>query len=325
MSTILNGYEGGSNGTVVNVANSGGTSGTAFDEVTATKPVFSTARAAHGTISALLSNPATSLYYMRWNRSMTKGLARGYFYFTTAPGNNTLIRFAHGADSTSASAYVRSDGKFGLIQGGTDRATSPANFPSGTWVRVELFVQPGDTGTGSARLAYYPLDSTTATWDSGLITGLTIASTTLANVKFGKYDTNAYAGDLSVDDVGLKTDTDAVWGAWPYTAPNSPPTQTPAATAQGCMKLVANASDSDGTIASYLWEITSSPGGTSSLISSTSATAYLLYTTAGSYGIRLTTTDNGGATTVSNITANATGTAAVQHTFIYNAATSSWV
>lgn len=228
MTILTNSFEGGTNGAVVTTANSGGASGNAFAEVTATSPTFTSARAAHGAMSAEVVAPGTNIRYVSWAATDKTVFLRAYIYLTTTPVNeHQFIRI--GASSGYTLVGVGSDGKAFLLTGVpfTKQANAPTALPLNTWIRVELWADAGtSTTTGSARFAYYTLDDTTPIWDSTLKSGINTANgnTAFTQIHVGKWDTGAMAETIGVDAIGLKTGTDAVWGAWPVPAVVTPPT-----------------------------------------------------------------------------------------------------
>lgn len=215
MAIYTNTFEGGTNGINMTVANSGGVSGEAFDSVTT--GVTYTNTAAHGSLGVTASGTANQ--FGRWSFAEGPALLRSYHRFNTVANGATPLRV--NLSTGNAFASVMNGGNAGRVQlyMGSGRATSPAGQPlaADTWYRFELYVQPGE-GDGVLRLAVYENNATTPWWDSGNVTGLTIAS--VATQLFGKIDTNDVTATW--DSIGLKTGADAVWGAWPYSAATSP-------------------------------------------------------------------------------------------------------
>lgn len=215
MAIYTNTFEGGTNGATMTVANSGGMSGQAFDSVTAN--ITYTTGAMHGSLAATTSTASNQ--YGRWSFAGETVLLRSYHKFSSVADGATPIRV--NLSSGSVFASVMNGANAGRVQlyMGSGQATSPAGqlLSAGTWYRFELYVKPG-TGDGALRLAVYEGDSTVAWWDSGDVTGLTIASP--ATELYGKIDNNAV--QVTWDSVGIKTGSDAVWGAWPASSSPAP-------------------------------------------------------------------------------------------------------
>ncbi len=214
MAIYTNTFEGGTNGATITTGNSGGASGTAFNQVTA--GITYTTDAMHGSRAATTASSATE--YTRWSYTDSAILLRSYHKFASLSGQ-TPLRIAFGTGSIVIGMMTGGNlGRFQLYSGG-GLATSPGAISPGMWYRFELYVKTG-SGNGEVRAAIYTDDSTSAWWDSGLIAGLTVDS--IANQWIGKYDTNS--SNATWDSVGIKTGADAVWGAWPYTVPVVGPT-----------------------------------------------------------------------------------------------------
>jgi len=153
--------------------------------------------------------------------STAKQFSRHYEQFSTVPPSGfEFVRISYTADTLAAVLRLGASGSVVLItKGNVTRETSPTGIvTAGTFLRFELFVDPGTTASnGSARAAVYAGDSTTALWTSADYTGIDTAGTSgvLNYAIVGKYSGTAWTGQFYVDDIGLKTATDAVWAPWP--------------------------------------------------------------------------------------------------------------
>lgn len=220
MAILLNSFDGGTNAVTITTGNSGGASGNAFNLVSALP--FSNGQTIHtSAMAAGVINPGTALRFAAWTGPAV-GVLRWYVYVVSAnPTSATNIGcFTYGGGTQGVIAQLNASGQMSLVtKGAVTRATNTgATFPVNQWVRIELYGLAGtSTTTGAARLAYYLGDSTTLVWDSGLFTGIDTAGTaaTFDFALAGKYTGNSHTGTYYVDDMGLKTSTDAVWGAWP--------------------------------------------------------------------------------------------------------------
>ena len=287
--------------------------------------------------SYFYANTASQTDYQRWS-GLTAADAWQWrrLIYVTDPGGNLpadldLIALRGGSDATNKLVVrLQATNKLRVVDStGAFVFTSSTNFTFNTWYRLEGY---GNAGTGIGRVALFPTGSTTAV--SGFDTGeiaMTMGGTGggPTGVRLGRTSSGGtYALKSCWCRDELYTGTDAAFGFKGLYTGNTPPTASPAFSTVQATKLVANVSDSDGTITSIAWSITSSPGGsTYTLLNSTSSTAYLIYDTAGNYGIRCAVTDNSSATTnVDNVyNAPAPGTVAGSNRKVYKASTSSWV
>lgn len=221
MAILANNFEGGTSGSLITVGNSY-VGGDAFTSVTAGMN-YSNVRSAHGSISAKVDNSGTALQYVKYDFDTTTVFARTYVWLDTIPTGGANILF-FGAGANTVAAIVLGTGRLQMYCSGS-QGSSPADklFPTGQWVRVEMYAKSG-SGTGELRLAMYSADSTTPIWDGGLQTGKTVAGGgSFTSALTGKYESTANTGTRYVDDFGVKTGADAVWGAWvPATTPETP-------------------------------------------------------------------------------------------------------
>lgn len=184
MTLLTNTFEGGTNTTALTVANTGGTSGNAFDSVVSA-PVFDNTRAMHGSFSMQCVSGATANYVL-WNVSSTDIALRCYVYITAAPtADYTLMRVNGSAGANAMTLNLLSTGKLRLIQSGNGTlATGTVNFPTNQWVRVELRTTQSATAA-NVSAAMYTGDGPTTLETIGSTTGNsgTVAFTA---VRFGK-------------------------------------------------------------------------------------------------------------------------------------------
>lgn len=96
--------------------------------------------------------------------------------------------------------------------GGAVLWTSTQPFPIGSYVRIGLYVEAGTSPTtGAARLAFYAGDGTTPIEDSGLVSGVNVASSYGAfdNAAIGKQNTANLNSTGDFDDFVIRTDINA--------------------------------------------------------------------------------------------------------------------
>lgn len=165
-----NTYEGGSNTTTITTGNSGGGSGTAFDDVTigaSAALTYSTDQAAHGSLSAkYVNNTSTAITRMRWTCSaQTQVFGRVYLYLTGIHSSTWyFLNFQDASANSRGSLGINSGGKLVGINGAGSGWGSPttAAMPTSQWFRVE-YDWPGST-SGTVTIRYYSsMDSTSIT------------------------------------------------------------------------------------------------------------------------------------------------------------------
>ncbi len=210
MPRSLNNAEGGSNTTTVTTGNSGGSSGNAFDAVsigTGSALTYSSAQAAHGSLSYLYAW-TTNPTYMSWTTATLGAARRLWFYrlcvyvpvfsvtFTplmTVYGSGSL-RATFGITNVAGSGQANWNNSLGASM-----TSTAANIPAATWVRFEGMIG-GDATAGQAEILYYSTKDSissvasrsTATYNTG---GL------IDEVRWGN---NTGAGlTYNLDDVGF--------------------------------------------------------------------------------------------------------------------------
>jgi hypothetical protein len=170
---LSNSLEGGTNGTTMTQAtggNTGGASGNFFDSIvvgTGTSVKFSSAFAAHGSLSAAVTVGTTAASaFFSWTTSLgtvTTLYGRAYINLSAAPpSNNVIVEFenasSHAADftlSTSRTIIIR-NAAFGTTH------TMTTALTTGTWYRLEWEVVASTT-VGQITLNIYVGDATTPT------------------------------------------------------------------------------------------------------------------------------------------------------------------
>ncbi|MGI5161379.1 hypothetical protein [Microbispora sp. CA-102843] len=170
-----NSLEGGTNGTAITTANSGGASGNAFNYVQAA--TYTTAQAAHGTRSAACgTNSLLQLqwypltvpngnFYGRLNFRLvqpTAGDTWAGIYLGTQDGADYYSWSAFVTVTTSGAATLRLYHYVGSTDTTTLLAEKTITVPNGTWQRLELRADNNATSTAEARW-YNTMDGTTIT------------------------------------------------------------------------------------------------------------------------------------------------------------------
>lgn len=313
MALKQNSAEGGSNGTTVTTANSGGASGTPFDLVSIGSGgsiAYSTTEAMHGTCSICVANAAGVLTYFGFSGySATQLVTRFYVRFDTLPGANGPVRLCDiRTGSTSVTRVVVDTGNHLVLQtnnGGTTlKVFSPLSV--GTWYRIEVATTNG-TSAGTISMDYYLGDSTTPV-ETGYATTSANTGTTanLTQVYYGSAAGPAAALTLYLDDIAVQDGTLTYLGPAlvPPVAALSASVLLRAVTVNGS----ASSATSPATIVSYDWD-----WGDGTTHGSGATPATHTYAADGNYPITLTVTDSNAktattTTTVSVAAAAATGT-----------------
>lgn len=209
MAILTNNFEGGTNGTAITVANSGGASGNAFSQVTPSIE-YSSAYAAHGSLSAAIVNPDTNYRTFNWAVTDSNVFARMYFYFDGSVSSGVLMTLNTSAGSPAHLSVMGDFGNKLQLYSGGDRGTTTEGIAPDTWYRAEVY----RTAT-TIRWALYEGDATTAIYQSPEATGVDLGA--MNQVVFGKNNSNDELTTLRyIDSVGVKTGSDAVWQPWPY-------------------------------------------------------------------------------------------------------------
>lgn len=142
----LNTFNGGSDGATITTANSGGTSGDAFDVVT-NAPVFATAAARHGSLGMRAALSGTTQADVRWSTSFgsqSSFATRDYFKIDATPTAVTRLFETYNTAgtvplwgvgvNTAGKLVVRNIGTGTTAPGGLSSATITLN----TWHRYEI-------------------------------------------------------------------------------------------------------------------------------------------------------------------------------------------
>ena len=270
--------------------------------------------------------------YQRWSGITATApwqFRRLVYVSAAATADVDLLAMRQGSDATNCLVVrLQATDKLRVVDStGSFVYTSTVSFPHDTWYRLEGY---GDASAGTGRVALFPVGSTTAVsgFDTGSIT-INMGGTGPTGIRLGKTSTGGtWAGKVGWIRDEFYTGTDVTAGFRGTYTGNVAPTASPTFATGAIVNLTANAADSDGTISSYAWSITSVPsGGTPTVYNSTTANAFFPYTVAGNYGIRLVVTDNSAASTTVDSTYNAPapGTASTPHRYVWKASTSTWV
>lgn len=310
MTTKINNAEGGTNGTAVTPANSGGTSGDAFGLVplTGTGAIkFSTAKPAHGTLGYEVT-PGGSSSSAKMQHAITAGLTfrfRFYIEFDTAlvVSQTSLADFLNISSSVILDVIATGTGKISVRASGVSIG---AGFTPtvNTKYRCEGQCTIGTTtANGVVNFNVYAGDGLTAVY-SAASSSANLGTANINLVNYGKTTTTStHTNLLYFDDLASGDGTAA------YGVPGNLPPVADAGAAQTVepWTLVTLdgtlSADQDGTIAVYAWTQT---GGTAVTLSSTSS-AQPTFTSPANLNDQILTfslvvTDNGGAPSTADTT-----------------------
>jgi hypothetical protein len=223
--TLVNSFEGGSNGTSITTSNAGGATGyvsglnSQFDVATISSGAtlqFSNAYSAHGSLSALVACGAVNGAACEWAASAGQQPTtaatpstvwfRLYMYFAAWPSvNSRFFTVANSSGTGGARNWVTTTGNL-LVQDGNGNqvSLSTATVPTGQWFRVEGFaVSSSSVGQTSVSL-YTVMDGLTpAETDTSAATqNLNGSPVTYA---FGCFGGLANQGPFYMDDIGLSS------------------------------------------------------------------------------------------------------------------------
>lgn len=212
MAEAWNTAEGGSDGTTVTTANSGGSSGDAFDSVVINGVgtlAYRSAHAAHGGLSYGVNPDISQLCYVQWSTTIgtqTDFYGRCYLYLTANPSSNTinLLRFLNGT-ALAAAVRVSAAGKLQAIDAaGTQQGGTTAVVSLNTWIRIGWHVVTNAT-TGSIEVKLYNTPDSLTPTETLTLTGLN-TNTQATVYRFGMA---VLAGvdfpEFFIDDLGITT------------------------------------------------------------------------------------------------------------------------
>jgi|GEM_PF-2195777 len=317
MAYYHNTFEGGSDGTMLTIANSGGASGDAFSYIFSnniayvngnSNIVYSAAAKTNGNLGLRITLTA-STSYVRIDDSNggTRGVIRVPITPASVSGDTSYAAIRNVSNVVMASVGVYSDGKIRAYTSTGGRINASAYTPTlGTLYWAELAATSGaDTSTGRIEMKLFAADGTTElySYDSGAT--VNTGTENVAQFRWGTQTTATGLTYVDLDDIQADSDKPTGW-LGPYVAGNAAPNVTlsadvttiyPGETAT----LTATATDSDGTIASSNWSTTLGTLSGSGMSRTITAPPSLNDQTA---AITFSATDNSNAT--SNVSVNIT-------------------
>lgn len=214
---LSNTGEGGSNTTTVSTANSGGTSGNAYDGVTigaGATVTFSTTQAAHGTLGYAVGIGATfATSYMAWTTTSFGTISttiyfRFYLYLPAAAATAAYPFQFVTTNTRGPGLRVNTSRALQWANGTTAVGTASTNLiPTGQWVRIEGQILPSTTVMAGSAKIYSPLDSTTDPGAAGTASCSAVAGNmaSVNGVRIGWQSDGPVSATTYFDDINVNT------------------------------------------------------------------------------------------------------------------------
>jgi hypothetical protein len=219
---LTNSFEGGTNGTTISAANSGGNSGSAFNVVTIGTGgalTFSNTQAAHGSLSAEFVEPASAVTItVAWTTSLTGSSIptvyfRAYVWYASLPSQGVRIVSVLNGSTFLGGLQLNTTGKLSPLSAAGTAQTFTGNgitattnaLNTGAWSRIEGFIT-GSATVGQISVSIFNTpDSVTPTETEA--TAATInTSAAITQLRFGDSSTapsfTCYLDDLGGSDTG---------------------------------------------------------------------------------------------------------------------------
>jgi hypothetical protein len=210
MALQQNTAEGGTAGTTITAANSGGGTNDAFFLVNIAGSgtgVYDNSTTAHGSLSFHMTTTATSgdFSFVEYRASGSLACsARFYLYLNSlpSPAYQALV-FRDNAGQVITDFDILTNGKV-LAQDstGTTMSTTTSALSTGVWYRMEFYATVATTSTGSGSFSYYLGDSTTPI-ETLNFSGENYGTGNITQVLFGKVTASASATDFNMDDLAF--------------------------------------------------------------------------------------------------------------------------
>jgi RHS repeat-associated protein len=307
---LANSAEGGTNGTTVTVANSGGASGDPFSVVTrgtGAALTFATAAAEHGSLGYSLTATSGTTTAVTWNGYNATSAAVRFYYNPGSTLPSTTVRLLDVRNSTGTAARVLMTSSNQLIvqnAAGTTLKTFPTTLSANTWYRIELGVSISATAA-TVNAAYYPGDSTTPVDTAYSTSSANTGTANITTISIGDTTSGTWAGTAYFDDLAAQPATTSYIGPVP-TAPGAP-TSVTGIPGNGNVTLSWTAPTSTGGSPITSYTVTASPGGASTTTVGSITTATVPSLTNGTaYTFTVTATNAVGTSAASSASASLT-------------------
>lgn len=261
-----------------------------------------TASPIKGAASALITTSttvATDKAQLEWTLAGASLQVSASFYFTMLDARPSatchLLRIFHNGAATLNSAIAMSAGGNLLMYDAASavKATATTAAAVGTTYRVDAYVSNGTGTTDTARVAIFAGDSTTALWDSGVITS-NFGTQGLDRLNLGKISTAGTWGRIKIDDVRAVEGSAVLLGPTSVLAAHAGADKIGTVGQPNFIGSDATASlDSGHTLSGYQWTQVPNGAPTVTITNPTSLTgASFTPTQPGTYQFRFTVTEN---------------------------------
>lgn len=224
MAKLRNTFDGGTNGTGMTVANTGGASGDAFAAVVV-DAIFSNEWFETSPLS--MKPPLTAAAgYGRWNTVSRNSRHRVYFMVTGAiTSDYNFLQLRINSATSVLTLRVNSAGILRVFAHAASANvwTASTALPYNQTIRAELLVEQGVANNdGRVKVAYYLGDSLTPIQESAWLTAINLRGDvgSIGETYIGKVQTTANAAALYLDTVAVDTDSDY---ATTFIGPDVPP------------------------------------------------------------------------------------------------------
>jgi hypothetical protein len=270
--------EGGTQGTSVTAANSGGGSGNPFSVVSkgaGAALVYSTAADAHGVLGYSMTGSSGTATDVGWTGYNATSMAVRFYYNPGPTLPSTVLRLAdvRNASGTAARIMLTATNQISIQNTAGSAVTTFAHpLVANTWYRIEMAISVSST-VATINAAYYPLDSTTPVDPAFSTTSGNTGTANLTQVLIGSAANATWTGTSSFDDQAVQPSSTAFIGV--YVAPGSTapgaPTGVSAVPGDGQATVSWTAPVSNGGAAITGYTVTSSPGNFTAPATGTSA------------------------------------------------------
>ncbi len=246
-----NNFDFAAQGTIVTVANSGSSSNDPFDIIGGTPAII--ADGMHSTGINTTANAESSV--VRWNLTTTTAFSsRYYFRLIEAPSATMQLHILRNSSTTITGNNLTATSKITLVKnGGGAVYTSTTTLATNTWYRVAIWGTVATASTGVLHFRLYEVDATTPleSYDSATTDLGTVG---VNNTLLGKPGSSGSVG-LYVDDWAFADTASEISIATSNSAPVANAGTDQIVDPSTIVTLSGSSSyDSDGSIASYMWQ-----------------------------------------------------------------------
>lgn len=213
MTTLTNSFEGGTQGTTVTAANSGGASGSKFDNVSSagTTLAYDNTHAAHGVLSMLnVTGASLATNVVQWTTSLTattiaQAWFRCYAYLTAYPSNQLRVARALNSSTYCGGIAITAAGNVVTLNTtGGIQTTSTNVVPLNQWFRLEGYVI-GSASAGQIQVQLYLNGDDAATPTETNTSGAAVNTASAINkIDFGN-PSSSINYTFWMDDVGASS------------------------------------------------------------------------------------------------------------------------